>query len=50
MITALSELSYEDKWKQFKWTILETRTMRGEQIEAFKMKHGFEGLDKSEFF
>ena len=31
-------------------TTLETRRMRGDQIEVFKIMHGYEGLDTNMFF
>ena len=31
-------------------TTLETRRIRGDQIEVFKIMHGYEGLDKNMFF
>ena len=30
--------------------MLETRRIRGDQIEVFKIMHGYEGLDKNMFF
>ena len=36
MIIALGQLSYEDRLKQCKLTTLETRRIKGDQIEVFK--------------
>ena len=33
-----------------KLTTLETRRVRGDQIEVFKITHGIEGLDSGMFF
>ena len=30
--------------------MLETRRIRGDQIEVFEIMHGYEGLDKNMFF
>ena len=46
MITALSQLSYEDRLKQCKLTTLEARRIMGDQIEVFKIMHVFENMDK----
>ena len=43
-------LSYEDRVQQCKLTTLETRRVRGDQIEVFKITHGIEGLDSGMFF
>ena len=43
-------LSYEDRVQQCKLTTLETRRVRGDQIEVFKITHGIEGLDSDMFF
>ena len=36
---------YEDRVQQCKLTTLETRRVRVDQIEVFKITHGTEGLD-----
>ena len=41
---------YEDRVQQCKLTTLETRRVRGDQIEVFKITHGIEGLDSGMFF
>ena len=39
-----------DRVQQCKLTTLETRRIRGDQIEVFKITHGIEGLDSGMFF
>ena len=39
-----------DRVQQCKLTTLETRRVRGDQIEVFKITHGIEGLDSDMFF
>ena len=41
---------YEDRLQLCNLTTLETRRIRGDQIEVFKIMHGYEGLDKNMFF
>ena len=36
--------------QQCRLTTLETRRIRGDQIEVFKIMHGYEGLNKDMFF
>ena len=50
LIPELRILSYEDGVQQCKLTTLETRRVRGDQIEVFKITHGIEGLDSGMFF
>ena len=50
LIPELRILSYEDRVQQCKLTTLETRRVRGDQIEVFKVTHGIEGLDSGMFF
>ena len=50
LIPDLRILSYEDRVQQCKLTTLETRRVRGDQIEVFKITHGIEGLDSGMFF
>ena len=50
LIPELRILSYEDRVQQCKLTTLETRRVRGDQIEVFKITHGIEGLDSGMFF
>ena len=48
LIPELRIISYEDRVR--KLTTLETRRVRGNQIEVFKITHGIEGLDSGMFF
>ena len=50
MIIALRQLSYDDRRKQCKSATLETKRIRGHQIEVCKIMSGFEDIDKSKFF
>ena len=50
LIPELTILSYEDRVQQCKLTTLETRRIRGDQIEVFKITHGIDGLDSGMFF
>ena len=50
LIPELRILCYEDRVQQCKLTTLETRRVRGDQIEVFKIAHGIEGLDSGMFF
>jgi len=50
MIPELQKLCYEDRLQRCKLTTLETRRARGDQIEVFKILHGYEGLDRNMFF
>ena len=40
MIQKLSNISYEMRLREFRLTILETRRLRGDQIEVFKILNG----------
>ena len=50
LISEISQLSYEERLQQCRLTTLETRRIRGDQIEVFKIIHGYEGLNKDMFF
>ena len=50
LISEISQLSYEELLQQCRLTTLETRRIRGDQIEVFKIMHGYEGLNKDTFF
>ena len=50
LISEISQLSYEERLQQCRLTTLETRRIRGDQIEVFKIMHGYEGLNKDMFF
>ena len=50
MIPELRDLSYEERLKQCGLTTLETRRLRGDQIEVFKILNGYENIDRNMFF
>ena len=50
LISEISQLSYEERLQQSRLTTLETRRIRGDQIEVFKIMHGYERLNKDMFF
>ena len=50
MIPELRDLSYEERLKECGLTILETRWLRRDQIEVFKILNGYENIDKNIFF
>ena len=50
LIPELRIIGYEDRVQQCKLTTLETRRVRGDQIEVFKITHGIEDLDSGMFF
>ena len=50
LISEISQLSYEERLQQCRLTTLETRRIRGDQIEVFKIMHGYEELNKDMFF
>ena len=50
MISEMQARCYEDRLKLCNLITLETRRIRGDQIEVFKIMHGYEGLDKNMFF
>ena len=45
LITGLRDLSYDDRLKECGLTTLETRRLRGDQIEVFKILNGHENID-----
>ena len=50
MITKLRDLSYENRLLQCGLTTLNTRRLRGDQIELFKIVNGYEDVDRYMFF
>ena len=49
-IPGLRDLSYESRLLQCGLTTLETRRLRGDQIEVFKIVNGYEDVDRNMFF
>ena len=50
MVEGLREYSYDDRLRILWLTILETRFLRADLIEVFKILRGFENLDPDRFF
>ena len=50
MIPELRDLSYENRLLQCGLTALETRRLRADQIEVFKIVNGYEDVDRNMFF
>ena len=50
MIPELRDLSYEERLNECGLTTLETRRLRGDQIEVFKILNGYENIDRNMFF
>ena len=50
MIPELRDLSYESHLLHCGLTILETKRLRGDQIEVFKVVNGYEDVDRNMFF
>ena len=50
LIPELRELTYEERLKECGLTTLETRRLRGDQIEVFKILNGYENIDSNIFF
>ena len=50
MIPELRDLSYEERLKECGLTTLQTRRLRGDQIEVFKILNGYENIDRNVFF
>ena len=50
MIPELRDLSYESRLLQCGLTTLETRRVRGDRTEVFKIVNGYEDVDRKVFF
>jgi ribonuclease P/MRP protein subunit RPP40 len=50
LITAIKDEAYEDRLRHVNLTTLETRRLRGDLIEVFKIFKGFDDLDPNMFF
>ena len=50
MIPELTDPSYESSLLECGLTTLETRTLRGDQIEVFKIVNGYEDIDRNMMF
>jgi len=49
-MTSDKSLSYTDRLQKFGLTTLETRRLRGDLIEVFKMFNGFDNITLNDFF
>ena len=50
MIPALRDLSYEERLIECGLTTIETKRLRGDQIEVVKILNGYENIDRNIFF
>ena len=50
IIPELSDLPYETRLRELQLTTLEERRTRGDLIQVFKLVHGIENVDYSQFF
>ena len=50
MMSELRDLSYESRLLQCGLTTPETRRLRGDQIEVFRIVNGYEDVDRNVFF
>ena len=50
MIPELRDLSYEERIEECDLTILETRRLRGDQIEVSNILNGYENIDRNIIF
>ena len=49
MIQKLRNITYEMRLKEYGLTTLETRRLRGDQIEVIKILNGYENIDRNIF-
>ena len=47
LMPGLRDLTYEERLKECGLTTLETRRLRGDQIEEFKILNGYENIDSN---
>ena len=50
LIPALIDLRYEERLKECGQTTIETRRLRGDHIELFKILNGYENIYSNIFF
>ena len=50
LIDGFKDLSYEERLRAVHLTSLETRRMRGDLIEVYKIMHGLTNLSPDDFF
>ena len=50
LMTSDKSMSYSDRLQKFGLTTLETRRLRGDMIEVFKMFKGFDNIKLNDFF
>ena len=50
LIPGLRDLRYEERLKECGLTTLETRRLKGDTIEVFKILNGYENIDSNIFF
>ena len=50
ILPGLRDLTYEERLNECGLTTLETRRLRGDQIEVFKILNGYENIDSNIFF
>ena len=50
MVPELRDLNYEECLEECSLTTLETRRLRGDKIEVFKISNGYENIDRNKSF